>query len=114
MSLSASSYGSDGMRLPTIITSIVIINELPPKTTRNQLNIYPMPTFKQQAATERDMHGMGHSVSSQQQAFVHFLMSRSSSRVVWGGTGAGQYPPTTKHGAALPGLINGTNRHAES
>ena len=47
MSLSASSYGSDGMRLPTIITSIVIINELPPKTTRNQLNIYPMPTFKQ-------------------------------------------------------------------
>ena len=48
-------YGSDGMRLPTIITSIVIINELPPKTTRNQLNIYPMPTFKQQAATERDI-----------------------------------------------------------
>jgi len=79
MSLSASSYGSDGMRLPTIITSIVIINELPPKTTRNQLNIYPMPTFKQQAATERDMHGMGHSVCSQQQAFVHFLMSRSRS-----------------------------------
>lgn len=44
-----------GMRLPTIITSIVIINELPPKTTRNQLNIYPMPTFKR--TTERDIWG---------------------------------------------------------